>query len=469
MKVILGIVTVIVMGLVFPNNVEAIRDYKNKDYDEAVDEIISEFESFRDELTEREEDTLRIFENNINKASSAANPHLNYLLKVTGGHLESLPVGLTPEEILKVSTIKTENRTIEELFRRETGRIKEGLFLYSSLSSTDFFMPESTFYTQDNPNLLSEDRIRYLRDNLKYGVSSDFLTGSPVGDEPQATGFLKYRIKIPPNTHLVHLNDAMDYLVINKGTGMEVKSIRVATEKGKQIIIVEAELVSKEIVDSRITEISRNINEGVIATTENTKFKDIFKLDLTGRGASLIAEQATDMVNKFIELIPKNLLNQGLEFINEKQGKIIFVDRLLGYVDEAIPAGISLPEKHSEVNRINKSAGRYNITKRMIVINGHASGSAGKEMDSERLSHEFGHVIDNMKGLSSSSKVELISSTAEFQDIYNEEKNNINEYAGTNKEEFFAEAFRFFYSGLESNKNLLKEQAPRTYEFIKKL
>lgn len=105
----------------------------------------------------------------------------------------------------------------------------------------------------------------------------------------------------------------------------------------------------------------------------------------------------------------------------------------------------------------------------MLVINGHASGAAGKEMDPERLLHEFGHVIDNVKGVSTSSEGELISGTAEFQEIYDDEKNNLNEYAASNKEEFFAEAFRLFYSDSEANKSLLREQAPRAYEFMKNL
>lgn len=469
MKIKSAMLLLLASIFLFPNQVEAARDFRVKDYDEAVDEIINEFEQFRDELTEREENTLRIFESNINKASTETDPHLNYLLRVTGGHLDSLPRGLTPEEILKISTIKSENETLEELFRRENGRVKEGLFLYSSLSSSDFFIPESTFYTRDNPNLLLEDRVRHLRDNLKYGISSDFLTGSPAGDEPQAAGFLKYRIRIPTNTHLVHLNSAMDYLVVDKGTGIEVKSIRISTEKGRQIVIVEADLVSKESIDSGIADISSNINEKIVDKMGNEKFSDIFKLDLTGRGASLIAEQATDTVNKFLELVPKKLLDEGLEFMQEKEGKIIFVDRLLGYVDEAIPAGLTISETQETVNRINKSAGRYNLNKRMLVINGHASGAAGKEMDSDRLLHEFGHVIDNMKGVSASYEGELISGTSEFQEIYNEEKNNLNEYAASNKEEFFAEAFRFFYSDNEANKSLLREQAPKAYEFMKSL
>lgn len=80
--------------------------------------------------------------------------------------------------------------------------------------------------------------------------------------------------------------------------------------------------------------------------------------------------------------------------------------------------------------------------------------------------HEFGHYVDI--GVYNS-----ISSTEEFQNIYNLEKNYFyimshNKYAVSTVTEYFAEAFQFFYDSDESEKSL-REHCPETWNFIYEL
>lgn len=76
--------------------------------------------------------------------------------------------------------------------------------------------------------------------------------------------------------------------------------------------------------------------------------------------------------------------------------------------------------------------------------------------------HELAHLID-------SHVFDYSSHTAEFTTIHKEEQLSFlpSSYFN-NAEEYFAEAFSYFYLGGERNA-ILKQQAPKTYEYIKKL
>lgn len=78
--------------------------------------------------------------------------------------------------------------------------------------------------------------------------------------------------------------------------------------------------------------------------------------------------------------------------------------------------------------------------------------------------HEFGHLLDYRQLMID------YSSTNEFKDIYEEEKENFKtvyggyEYAISTKEEYFASAFAEYMM----NPDRLKSNTPRTYNYIEK-
>lgn len=82
-------------------------------------------------------------------------------------------------------------------------------------------------------------------------------------------------------------------------------------------------------------------------------------------------------------------------------------------------------------------------------------------MDSTLL-HELGHAFDYISG-----NGVLISSSNEFKNIYSEEKDSLfpsDEYANSSENEYFSESFSMYYKDYRQ----LKNNAPKTYEFLKR-
>lgn len=80
--------------------------------------------------------------------------------------------------------------------------------------------------------------------------------------------------------------------------------------------------------------------------------------------------------------------------------------------------------------------------------------------------HEVGHAVDHIL-------LKDISGLNEFKDIFNKEGAKFFNKAGQehyleNSSEYFAEVFSYYYSNNDTRK-YLKERAPQTYKFIKKL
>lgn len=111
--------------------------------------------------------------------------------------------------------------------------------------------------------------------------------------------------------------------------------------------------------------------------------------------------------------------------------------------------------------------GLTDVKKRIIII----SGFSGNDR-SETMLHEIGHYIDSTYSLYND--VDYWSQTVEFMVIMNEEQENTTYTTKELREryniqytphEYFAESVSVYFS----NSDRLKEEAPRTYEFIENI
>ncbi|WP_271496993.1 anthrax toxin lethal factor-related metalloendopeptidase [Enterococcus sp. 5H] len=459
-KNLITIIAFIALSAVYPLKVHAINDFISGDNDENIDRVIEIFEPFRDVLDDRQEAFLITFEQTIENERT-----MNNMLRLTGGDFSLIPRGASIESQIRMERFADELKLMDALFLLRESRNHTGFYLYSLVSSNDFYIPEAYYYKVNNPNILDNTKVEHLREFYRYGFLSDFLIGSATGNEPQVNGQFKVRIKVPERTPLVQVNNAIDNLIINRNMGLEIESIRRITDRGREVLRVEANLISKEEVDKKIQKVKNNIDT-IVADKIGDKYK-LIAFDLSGKGASLISEQAEQMVSRFIDVIPLPILKEGISFMGEKGANIVLTDKKLGYVREALPVDILPSQEEKVFNEANRSAGRYNPYKRTIVINGHARGIVGNHMDPERLLHEFGHVVDNMRGQGYSD--DNLSNSAEFKVIFNEERDKLTEYGKTNIQEFFAEAFRLTYSTNLQKREHIKESAPKSYEFITKI
>ena len=158
-----------------------------------------------------------------------------------------------------------------------------------------------------------------------------------------------------------------------------------------------------------------------ISTEGNIKNKDIKKL------------------LKIIETIPSHIL----ESFNENGFKVVLTD-------------VNIAEIYYQDTSLGDIAGLFVENESTIYI------SSKRNYINHATIHEFGHFFDSINNWSSSSE--------EFTNIYIEEKDNLkiishdNHYKSSSAE-FFATSFQQYFK----NPKKLKNEAPKTYNYLKEL
>lgn len=109
----------------------------------------------------------------------------------------------------------------------------------------------------------------------------------------------------------------------------------------------------------------------------------------------------------------------------------------------------------------NNTIGRYWVEGKYIDIE-------GKEYNRGCILHEVGHAIDYglLDNYNKSSNVTLYSSTNEYKNIFNSERNIMSqdEYHNDNIGEYFAESFIYYFMSED-----YKTQCPKSYTYVKSI
>ncbi|HHB1656611.1 TPA: ADP-ribosyltransferase [Bacillus cereus] len=329
-------------------------------------------------------------------------------------------VGSFREDSIKIDQTKFDE--FKEKFIQNQGILKENGYMEASLSGI-------------SPNLAKEPCI-YIRLKVPQGIHGGY-TGNLQGTEGGTHDFL-----------------------LNRGYGIQFTDAKIITEKGKQYIKVEAELLTKEKLDRKIKEYNQELNDSLDLTSQN-----LILLDLTGRFISSNYQKAQHIITTMKD-IDKTLLEYYSLGTTEYSAEPNF--KWVDYPVTHHRAFAHLKGKISNSGQPYDNLPGLHLTDPWGNHDTIVNLSKYKNQDLMLLIsiHELGHAIDDL-GLSN------ISKQKKFFEIYNEEKDSgIMDNTPSfkrNAQEYFAQCFAFYNLPHSDFHERLKVTAPKTYEFMSNL
>lgn len=353
---------------------------------------------------------------------------------------------------------------IDSLFQKAE-KTSETRFVYLYKNGTQLGMSNNQDLI-DNKNI-NMANFNILRETLEYGIHSEFIQGDLVRNNIQSDQSIIVRLRIPTNTKLLYTGDSQ--VVLERNKGIRITNWRLAAEGGRQVIVADADVVSKD----RVVEINKrsneNINNDLRAALEKVGVEyrgDIVNFDFRSIWSGFAQDKAKEVINYMIDVIPNDLLR---DLFQSTSGNIAPIIK------------INFFDKQMSSSPMENFHGRYNPRTRVIDYN--ITNIFGVDTDKECLHrrtmiHEVGHAVDEQLLVQGEAKIPL-SQTAEFVELFQRESNNLTEetskiingkpYGQTNSPEFFAEVFSAMKSSNENLRNLIWVQVPETCKFIQEM
>ncbi|MEG7835330.1 ADP-ribosyltransferase [Bacillus cereus] len=426
--------------------VNDIHDFE-KNKDEAKKWAEERYSDWQERLLTRlEKEEIMDFMNNKEDAQQLN----NYLEDTRGNIPETSEYRENIERLDKgLKRVKTEQaifvyqRVSEQYFGHEVGSFREDSIKIDQIKFDEF---KEKFI--QNQSVLKENG--YMEASLS-GISPN------LAKEP----CIYIRLKVPKGTHGGYTGNLQgteggthDFL-LDRGYGIQFTDAKIITEKGKQYIKVEAELLTKENLDQKIKEYSRELNLQLgLNISENLEF---IYLDLTGRYIHQNLEISTDVVKNM-----KNVNQLFWEKLNEE---------FKHYESPYAPFNIVdyQPTNHPAFEYLKNTENDYALGLHLTEY-GHETIISLKNInDKHQLAsftalHELGHALDDLV-------FKNISLTPDFDKIHKREQPSFIPGSYFEKvQEYFAECFAYYYYiGPENSNQILQDEAPQTYEFISKL
>ncbi|WP_180235349.1 anthrax toxin lethal factor-related metalloendopeptidase [Bacillus cereus] len=413
----------------------------------------------------------------INELKNPADPknyNINETLKQTGGDIYRLP-DETNEEKMIIKKYENDLENIDRILRLKEGKTLNKMYVYKDMKLETFNeTPESYFKDPSNSNKLNIEKIKELKEQFEYGISSDYLIGNLSERVGGNNGLLKWRIEIPAGTNSGHLDE--DRLLFNMNTGLEIKDVKIINQQGREYIRIEAKLVPAGEIDAKIYKEELNLQASWNSKLNIDLSKRFFSLHLNDRYASSITKGVDHFIQTLWDQVPQEVIKKVIENMSEVGGRIIFTDTDLSYIKDVI-----YPDNQTtdNVDFFKDTKALYNPFNRTIIYNGispteneDAEGAKKKVvgMDVGTFIHEFGHAVDYYYGIEDRFKPPIaISETDTFKEIFQREGNSLTEYGGEDSGEFFAEAFRMMFSSDLKEREKVVTKAPNTVGFIKEL
>lgn len=384
-------------------------------------------------LTKLEKEEIIDFVNNREEAQQ-----LNNYLEDTRGnlsdiseyrkHIERLDKGL--KRVRNERAMFVYQRVSEQYFGQEVGSFREDSI---KINQTKFDKFKEKFI--QNQSILKEN---------------GYIAASLSGESPNLAKepCIYMRVKIPKGTHggytgnLQGLEGRTHDFLLDRGYGIQFIDAKIITEKGKQYIKIEAELLTKEKLDQKVEEYSKELNnilsKSDIITIEehplvNLKFNGRYPVDNFEKSKSII-EAIKKIPPDFLDLLNLRAMDLSEEANLQIIDDYINGDKTLG--------GLHLgTESHTT----------------------YISLRVAKNPAFTAL-HEIGHALDDMI-------FDVISEKEEFTKLFDQESINFEEdwYGRENQTEYFAECFALYYYPHHIVNDELKRRAPQTYEFISNL
>ncbi|WP_242285556.1 ADP-ribosyltransferase [Bacillus cereus group sp. BfR-BA-01394] len=395
----------------------------------------------------------------LNYPSKDGGYDINQILKGLGGNLERRPIDLELKE--KNEKYKKDVKNIERALSREGSKLNEDLYVYKSINLADFIDSEDKHLTNID-GTINREKFQELKKHLLFSKNQEFTIVDLTETKEKNSGLLKWRIKLPKGVSVGHINK--NQLILDRDIGLKISNTRIIRQSGKEFIRIEATLIPKERVDKMIEFNEIKLNQGFNSLLKLPSNSKMIEFRLHNLASSVISSQGIELLKDLGNQVDKDVLNRIINFMLEKNGKIIITDITPAAIIEAFAPKQPLVDT---LLPYATAGGIYNQDNRTIVINALHSFQEGTQLNSGDLIHEFGHALDYYIGeLVFSGKGVAMSESLGFEQIYAIEKNNLTDYAKTNSREFWAEAFQLMHSKKPEDIKMVKEKAHQTYKFI---
>lgn len=397
-----------------------------------------------------------------NPASEEYN--INLLLKYTDGDVNRRPLDVSIESTKRY---KEDIEAIDQALSNPAGKTANKIDVYTDMDVFDLNnMDEKELIDPMNPNKIDREKLRIFKTNFTYGLSNNYLIVDLHEKQDGNTSILKWHIELPAGTNTGYLGN--NQLVLQRNTGLEIGEIQVIDQQGKEYIRINAKLVNKDVIDTKIQMAQSKLNQSwnsLLKLPVNTEF---FKFEVNNRYASSITEGALPTIHEMMSNIPNNLVQKVTNFMLEKNGKFILTDKFIRNTPEAY-----YPRKpiSDVLDRYDGIKGIFNEQNRTLIMTAPSTSVEGDHgMSVRTLTHEFGHAVDYYIASIIGMKERMACSDHPlFKGIFQKEGNNLTEYGKTNAQEFFADTFMMIYSNNPNERTEVLQKAPETFKFINNL
>ncbi|ACO25661.1 hypothetical protein MRY88_27830 (plasmid) [Bacillus cereus] len=397
-----------------------------------------------------------------------------------GDKLKELKANITKNinyssgDINKINDPKVQKgiEEINEMIKRPENKLEKPKTIYLYFRAQDLGYRETNNIVQINNGTINSDKIDRKKvsnvlDHFKDMKFTDFKVGHLTNSGREGQERFLVKLQLPEGTYLGDLGDGRVVLPLDYGMSIvHSKNLlnsdrpKINTDNQQEIISVVANLVKKEVIEKKITDLEASLNNEVnLKFGEVNQQSNLIKFDLDGLSISYAMKNAKKAILDLIgnRYIPRGILKDILLTLKQEGGIVI--------TDNPINGDPSVGGNTDQINNVVK----IKMAPRFLAKH-------SKDYDLSRtLIHELGHVLDK-KILGNG---EYISNDLAFREIFKEEKDKISQlnteggYATHNTHEFFAEVFKSMYStdseqhSADKYHKSIKEEAPKAVAYIK--
>ncbi|MCQ6336214.1 MULTISPECIES: hypothetical protein [Bacillus cereus group] len=401
---------------------------------------------------------------------------LNKVLKDTGGNIDSLPIIDNDGEQddsskALIEMYKTDIQHINKAFNHASGKIPGKMYVYKELDMLDFGYDVPISEIDDN------ELTKEFEKNYTSGLFSEYLKVKPYYQKKPDNNINIYRrillkLSLPIGTKVIPGDNETLYLP--RQNGINITKMSKQNFYNQDVLQIEANFVHENEIKNDITKLQKKMNSDWNVSLDLPDDYEIVEFRMSDKYVSGSIAHMNTAIKDVLEINP-NFARDISRFIKEKNGKIIFTDQLLGYL-EGIQYDNITPER---IEKANTSAGITNNLNRVIGINGRIANTQVKAYDqlSRILYHEMTHLGDSKLGLEYFGRGNFSTQDKDFLELYEKDKDKLIDpffdYAKMNPSEYFAEVHSFIYSDIkingESLSDIVADLIPDTVLFITEL
>ncbi|MCU5087023.1 hypothetical protein OCA23_27480 [Bacillus cereus] len=360
---------------------------------------------------------------------------------------------------LRSQQTQNDIKLLDKAFKESTAKLKEDMYVHKKLKGADVGMPIAYWESFYEPNTKNIDKDKYqkLKHDFKFGMINSFMDVDLTESSASESEPIRLDLKIPAGTSIGHLDQ--DHILLSRDHGFEVTKTSIIVSEGRQVIKVEAALVSKSKIKQKIKKAENTMNEqfrNLIDQDGNPLGIDgnLVKYDFDGFISSSMLDKVQDSMKQLTNNVPNDLLIKILKKMNP-DGRFTFVDQTLTNFSDENKDG-TLAWYHTLKNSI-----LFNVGHEHYIKPNHDQHF--KKEITETILHEFGHAVDNLlpdRG--------WITITKTFINAYNLEKDktSLRDYLKSTPQEFFAGVFSYLYAPDPTLREQIKKEAPETCKII---